>query len=203
MKEKLAKTLSVLFHPLFMPTFGLILLFSFDNLYGFFPPVYKWFNILVIVVFTLLIPLISFWILMKTGQISDINIRDKNERLVPMILTFLSYAAAYILLLRFKVPQIVTRFVLGGVLTLLISGTITPFWKISAHMTGIGGFAGAVFMFALVLNQNLSPMVSFIILMGGSLGWARMQLKAHTLLQVTAGFWLGFLTMIAVFWSIA
>lgn len=202
MKDKIAKTLSIVYHPLFMPTFGLALLFGFDNLYGFFPPVYKWFNILVILVFTLIIPLISFWILMKTGQISDINIRDKNERLVPMILTFFSYMAAYILFVRFKVPQVVTRFVLGGVITLLISGIITPYWKISAHMTGIGGFAGATFMFSLVLNQNLSLLVGLIVLMGGLLGWSRIQLKAHDLMQVAAGYFLGFISMVVVFWSL-
>lgn len=201
MRDTLAKTLSAVYHPLFMPTFGLALLFGFDKLYGFFPAEYIWFNLLVILVFTLIIPVISFWILMKTGQISDINIRDKSERLVPMILTFFSYVAAYVLLVRFKVPQVVSLFVLGGIFTLIISGIITPFWKISAHMTGIGGFAGATFMFSLVLNQNLSPILSLIILMAGCLGWARIQLKAHDIWQVGAGFTLGFLAMVAVFAS--
>lgn len=202
MKDKLAKTLSVVYHPLFMPSFGVALLFSFDNFYGFFPREYKWFNFGVVWVFTLFIPLVTFWIMKKTNQISDYNISDKKERLVPMILTLFCYATAYVLLYRFNVPQVVQKFILGGAIAIVIAAIITPFWKISAHLAGIGGFAGAFFMISLIMNQNQSLLLSLLILMAGTLGWARLQLKVHTLLQVGGGFCLGFLVMVFTFMSL-
>lgn len=203
MKDKFAKTLSLVYHPLFMPTFGILILFGFDNFYGFFPSPYKWFIFLVIWVFTLLMPLITFWVLKKTNQITSYQMHNKQERIVPMILTLSCYLAAYVLLYRFKVPQVISRFILGGIITLFIAGLITPFWKISAHMAGIGSFAGAFFMLSLVLNQNLSALFSLIVFMGGFLGWSRLHLKAHTMLQVGAGYLLGFVIMILVFYQIA
>jgi membrane-associated phospholipid phosphatase len=84
-------------------------------------------------------------------------------------------------------------FFAGGALACLISTIVNFWWKISAHMAGIGGLLALLWQIdAMELEIISRPwMVAYIliaIILSGLLGSARLLLKRHTLPQVIAGF---------------
>ena len=184
-----------------MLVLGVILLYSSNDLLALLPLVYKLITFGVIWLFTLILPVVSFWVLKRTGQLSDFTMADKKERIIPMLLTLTSFIAAFILLVKFKVPEVVLRFMIGAAITLIIATIVTVFWKISAHMMGAGGFAATIFMLSLVFNLNLFWLLSLVIFIGGITGWARLTLNAHNYLQLLAGYLTGWGIMIFCFFD--
>ena len=122
---------------------------------------------------------------------------DKRERTYPFLFTGLMYVLFYFFsgdLSDFKAPVVVNIFILGAVISILLAGVISLSWKISAHMIGVGGLCGMFF----VLNVWSSILFNHLItsiLLAGSVGFARLYLKAHTPMQVLLGFLLGFFSI--------
>ena len=90
----------------------------------------------------------------------------------------------------------ICRFVLGGGIALGVLVGINFFWKISAHMTGLGGLAGGITGLVLELQVNLQDYFVIAVLIAGIVGTARMYLKSHSFLQIAAGWLLGFSSML-------
>lgn len=196
--SRFSRMISLVFHPLFMPTYGLLLLLGFNGFLGLYPSVYKWFMYGIVWVFTLLGPFASIWLLKRIGYISDYQMDNKSERLLPLGMTLISYIAGIVLLYRFGAPEVVLRLMIGAAICVLLVAVITNFWKISAHMTGAGSFAGFIFMISIYFDANLSMLLSLVFLLAGLVGWARLTLKAHDYLQLGAGFLLGWNVMVIV-----
>jgi len=82
---------------------------------------------------------------------------------------------------------------LGASIAILFTGIINLKMKISAHMVGIGGATGAFLVVGLTGFQDFSIFVIAGVFIAGCLGWARLQLNAHTPKEVYSGFLLGVL----------
>jgi hypothetical protein len=86
---RFAKLISYLFHPLFMPTLGIIYLYLSKVIPGF--NLYsaekdQWVNyqfILLVIGFTFLLPLIAVIYLKKQNKINSFQMETKEERIIP------------------------------------------------------------------------------------------------------------------------
>ncbi|MGL5229084.1 MAG: phosphatase PAP2 family protein [Bacteroidales bacterium] len=194
MKRFIANAISIVFHPLLMPTYGVGLFYLYTYLY-IFMPLWKGYLLGLVFLLTGLVPALSVIALHKLKIVSNYEITNKNERLLPYLFTLSSYSMCIFLLWKLNVPIWVVLFLLGGEISLIVNLFINNWWKISAHMTGIGGVVGSVF--ALCYLQNITPLWMFFVLLlcAGLLGSSRIYLKQHTLGQVIAGFFCGFLSI--------
>jgi len=75
----------------------------------------------------------------------------------------------------------------------VLSLLITRYWKISLHLVGI---AGAVTAFVLLFGPRLLWLTPLVVLVG----WARFQVRAHTILQAMAGTALAVSVTVSIFW---
>nr|MBA3901746.1 hypothetical protein [Bacteroidota bacterium] len=73
---------------------------------------------------------------------------------------------------------------------------ITLAWKVSAHMVGMGGLAGAVIGLSVKFSINLQVLIISLLILSGLVGYARLQLSAHTHTQVYFGFLIGLASML-------
>jgi len=82
-----------------------------------------------------------------------------------------------------------------GVMTLsviLLTG-ITFFWKMSAHMTGIGGLLAVLGVLGIYFpSLNLAYLLVATLLVGGLVASARLYLDAHRPAEVYVGLLVGF-----------
>ena len=69
---------------------------------------------------------------------------------------------------------------------------ITLFWKISLHMTSIGGVLGMLFSMCVTGLGNLQYALIVFLILAGILAGVRLQMGCHTPLQIAAGLLLGF-----------
>ncbi len=154
------------------------------------PTFWKW--LFLTTFFTVLAPiLLTFW-LYATERISDldISVREERERVFGMFVGL--YLAGTLVLYALHAPPMIVATMAGYTAAAGLMQYITRYWKISAHAVGIT--APLVVLVALYGEQPL-PFLLLIPIVG----WARVYLKAHTLLQVCAGVALGFAAVYSFF----
>ncbi len=195
----IARIFSIILQPIFIPLYGVILLTEFDPILFNLSISAKSLIWLIVFLSTGIFPAIIIGVGMKYGGITDTFISDRKQRPIPFLLTFLGYILGAFWLHRIGLSVFYIAPIIGAAVSILIILPINHFWKISAHLSGMGGLCGGVFFFAIIYGTTpIIPLVC-LILLSGILGWSRMELKAHTLGQVCCGWLNGFLT-VTIIW---
>ena len=191
----IAKIISYIFHPLLAPTIGIYIILNAVSYLSAIPPDAKlWLYILVFVT-TFLFPSISLLFLFWQKLITNVEVNDKRERLLPIIITLAFYYLGYYILGINNVSGLLRAFYLSAIISITLSFFINLFWKISAHMVGIGGIIGLILLISIKQNLNLEFILIIGVLLAGIIGSSRIKLEAHNPLQVIAGFYLGLITV--------
>ncbi len=202
-KEKepiLPRIISIVLHPFFMAVYGVCLLFVYTDFKFIFAGQFLVF-IAPVFVFTLLIPVNIIYILKRMGLIKDYDLKDRKDRLGPFVAILLCYILLFYYFYSAGMYIWFLALLLAPCILIIISAIITIYWKISAHMMGIGGLIGGVLSVCYFV-KGTNPYVLFIVLfiLAGCLGTARLILKRHTPAQVYAGFLLGFAVTALCVW---
>lgn len=192
MIKQFSHVISTIFQPLLMPIYSIALLF----LYTHFRFVYIqdfWVIIMPAVVFAFLLPAAFIWMLYKLKIVSDLSLKIRKERLFPYLISLFCYSLMIWFYFRMGMPRWFLMLSAASVAVMLIAILITLWWKISAHMLGIGGLTGGVLAVCYFVEHS-NPYYLFILLfvIAGMVGTSRLVLQRHTLGQVIAGFLVGF-----------
>ncbi len=201
MKEKniilAARVLSMVFTPFYLSLVGLIALFTFSYL-SLMPWAYKLTVLILVYLFTILIPtlLIHFyrnyhgWTLIELGK--------KERRVVPYLLSIVSYFVCYYVMHRFNIPHFMSNILMAALIIQILCALINVWWKISTHTAAIGGVAGALQAFAVIFGFNPIGWTCLVLILAGMVGTSRMILRQHSLRQVCYGFMLGLIVAYGV-----
>lgn len=188
--DNIAKIFSFLLFPLFMPLYGIVLLFS-HPLFSFFPRHNVVVCYYVVIMFDILIPIVSYKLLAVLKLITSEKMLRKEDRFVPMMITAISFFCGAVMCCKCEMPLFVIDIMVAMSIVTMLTGIISIWWKISAHLTAIGGLTVAVFLVSLSTYINPVVVISVCILLSGILASARLQLKRHTWQQLVAGYLMG------------
>lgn len=189
------KAITLIFQPLLMPTFGMIILMNMTFFVGL-PPLWRWISIIGTFIFTAVLPAIPILVMLRKGEINDLFISKKEERTMPYLISFLAYVFWSMFMWRtLQFPMFIVAMGIGSAISIIAITIINLKWKISAHLGGIGGLTGAVF--GVCYRMAINPLLFLIVILAISalVALARMELKAHTPGQVLSGFVVGFLAV--------
>ncbi len=189
-----ANIVSVLFHPLLMITYGILLALNFTSL-AIYPAPLKLWVLAGTFLMTAFVPSLCIFLMIKLGKQGDFELTNRTDRTMPYLIYVASVIACALFLSKMLMPLWVLTAVFGTAVAMLIAMCINFYWKISAHMIGIGGMLGGIMGISRIYLLN--PYVVFIVLVliAGLLGTSRLILKKHTPAQVYAGFGLGFISI--------
>lgn len=192
MENKAAKTVSVLFHPLLIPTYLFLILFYSDSYFALvFTTKGKWMLLAFISLITLLLPGSIMLFLYQKKIIPNLEMRSAGERNMPYVIVGTFYYLNYYFTKNINLPTVISSMLLGGTLAVLLLTIINFYWKISAHLLGMGSLFGALCGLSNIAGIDFSLYILISLLVSGIVGWARLELEAHTPSQVYAGFALG------------
>ena len=197
MEARLAKALSIIFHPLLLPTYSLLVLFNLNLLVVFqLNMMIRVYLIGIFFFFTFLLPVSSVLVLWKFKFASSILLESRRERTFPLIMTVISYLVLFYLLSELHVPNVFLFLIYGAVVVLVAGLIINLFWKISLHMLGWGAFTASFIGISIKLFVDLHWILIVLILLSGLVGFSRMKLRSHTSTQVYTGYLLGMLLLL-------
>lgn len=193
MNRQLAQFLSVILHPVLMPTYALVFLFQYGTYFRITTSETEKAALYAIVLLnTLFLPIAISYFLIMRGWIRSFEMEKREERLIPFITNTGLLLIAYYLMRKLMVPHIFYLLILGAAAAVVIAIIINLKWKISIHMIGIGGLIGTFFGMSTFMLVDLRLPILFSLIIAGLLGVARLSLGAHRLMQIYAGFFVGF-----------
>jgi hypothetical protein len=200
MEKRIAQVISVVFYPLFVPTYAFAILLSMPAYFSVLMPTSaKWLVIGLVFFTTCIFPTLVFLLMIRSGIVSTNYLSKKEDRTLPYIVSIIFFYLTYYLLKRLQISAVFYYFMIGATfLNILVMG-INFLWKISSHMACIGALAGMMVGISYFLGTSYFGLIAVTILVSGLVGFARLKLEAHTPAQVYAGFVLGFFTIIALF----
>lgn len=196
MNRSLAQVLSVVFHPLLLPTyfFGFILFYM--------PPpmlsltiLGRWIMLGMLFFTTFIIPGLGAYTMVRTGQLDSVEMNRREQRGLPLLFTGLCYALTAYLLHRESGFDSIFYFVMVIIAaSVFYTFVVSLFWKISAHAVGMGGGLGLLLILnRLVPDAMMMVPIALVLLLGGAVISARLSLHKHTPAQVYTGFASGLL----------
>ena len=189
---RLAQVISILGHPLFMPLYAFsLLIYTNPYINMMVPKASKYFTFLILVVFTIILPILTAFVFKLFGLIDSLFMKTAEERRWPFLLTLIWYYMGFQLLTKIYVPQSFLLLIIGAISAIGIALVITSRWKISVHMLGIGGVIGAIIGISQRFQFDHSMLLIVLILFAGLIGYARLKTNSHNYRQVYAGFILG------------
>jgi membrane-associated phospholipid phosphatase len=189
------KAITLIFQPLLMPTFGMMILMNMTFFVGL-PPLWRWISIIGTFIFTAVLPAIPILMMLRKGEINDLFISKKEQRTMPYLISFLAYVFWSMFMWRtLQFPMFIVAMGIGSAISIIAITVINLKWKISAHLGGVGGLTGAVF--GVCYRMAINPLMFLIVILAISalVALARLELKAHSPGQVLAGFVVGFLAV--------
>lgn len=182
----LAKTLSLILHPVLIPFYVIVILLSQGLVRPYAPAYAKLFFAVVVILNTVVVPVICILLFRKLRR--NENRDELIERMLPMAVMVVCYAACMLMIREMAFVFIIRKMLTVGIACLLFGMAVTPFWKISLYMTAAG--AAAAFIGVMVLSGavNLMPVLCAAIALAAALASARLHLGAHNALQTASGF---------------
>ncbi|HEX7015142.1 MAG TPA: hypothetical protein VF191_06480 [Cyclobacteriaceae bacterium] len=204
----LARTISVLLHPLLMGTYlcAVFMLIFPTALEPVRPENFLGFLMLIFLV-TFMLPAINLFIFKLFGSIPSLSMPERRDRYVPFVFISLFYLImTYLFYWKFGIDydDNIFRFLLIMDFLVLGATVLTFFYRISVHSLAICGLLG-IFV---PLNKasdgsSLLYVTSACLVVAGAVMSARLQLNAHTpreiLIGGVSGFAIGFISMIVMF----
>lgn len=208
-----AHVFSILFHPLFIMTYMLLLLL-FINPYIFgvngIGDGKSIFYLMHVFISTVLIPGLAVLIMKLLGLVSSIRLDEKEERIGPYIATGIFYLWLTVNFINSSdIPLAYTAAMLGATIALFTAFIFNIFTKVSLHAVGMGGMIGMLIVSMLLFSYGsfsielpflgqhdirLRTILLITIILSGIVGTARLILRAHDLSQIYQGFMIGFAT---------
>jgi len=189
------KIISLVFQPLLMPTFGMLLLMNMD-VFSSLPMYWRWIAIGGTFLFTGVLPAVPILLMMSRGEVQDLFITKREERTMPYLFSFMAYFFWSLFLWRtMQFPMFIVSMGIGSAVSIFIIVLINLKWKISAHMAGIGGLTGAIFGVCYRVAINPLWFIVIILTISALVAISRIGLRAHTPGQVFAGYVVGFLAV--------
>lgn len=196
----LSEIISWVFLPLLMPIYALLIafyspsnqdyLFNEDSLF-FMNEQAKVAVLYMFIIFSVIAPGLSFLFLHKKKIITTIDMENKRERSIPMLI-MLAYCLVLYFLFVIKAPgNILPKYIyalpLSGVFVTASYGIVNRWMKISLHAGGAGILTGFLFAYAWGNSEYQFWILIFPILASGLTLMARLFLHKHTPKEVYTG----------------
>ncbi len=188
----LAKIVTVIFHPLLMPVYGMVIILSGPTLYGYLPFTVKKLIILIMLVNNVLLPLSLLPFFIRMNIISSWTISERKERKIPLAITTLLYCTTSFIFFRFPIPFFLKTFIYASAFLSLLVTLLNFRWKISIHSVGVGAIVALVIILSLKMYTPLTGYLISSVIAGGLVLSSRLKLNYHNPYQVWSGFFTGF-----------
>ncbi|MEN8156025.1 MAG: hypothetical protein ABFS10_03680 [Bacteroidota bacterium] len=197
--NRAARLISYIFHPLLMPTLGLLLILNSGTYLSLIDPVAKRAILFVMALGTLFIPLMMLPMLFYRNLVNSTRESLREKRLVHLLMLLIFYVITFIYFVRLPVSRVIHGYVLSVSILLFVVLLVSVKFKICGHMAALGGMTGLIAALMLLYETPLQGILIVSLLATGLTGSARLITGAQRPAEVYSGFLVGFGVVLATF----
>lgn len=194
---KTAKIISIIGHPIFHPTWMMIILLL-SGLTRFTPENDMLF-LTITLSMTCIIPALILVMMKKWNVIASFEMEERDDRLGPLFIMVLFLYVTLRFFNKFDLFSIFSFYLTTAIVVTIIAFLITFFWKISLHSLGWGNLTACLFIMTTASIRLYLLYFIGCIVISGIVAAARLKLKSHSNAQIYTGFAMGFATVIILY----
>ena len=194
---KTARAVSLIFNPLFLPIYGLLIVLFAPTLFWYLPFKVKEILFFIYLINNLLIPVSLIPFFRYRHIISSIVIENRRERVIPLITVSFLYSVTSFIMFRLQIPVFLKAYSYALTILAVTLLVINLKWKISLHSAGAGALTALVLVLSLKMSSGLPFLMIFSILISGIILSSRLRLNTHGPSEVYTGFITGFAVLAA------
>lgn len=194
--KKLAQVISFVFHPLLMPTLGLLLLLNSGTYLALLDPAAKRAILFVMALGTLFFPLMMIPILYYRKLVTNFQQSTKEERMIPQLVILILYIITFVYFVRLPVNRVIHAYVLATALTLSGVLILGIWYKICLHSAALGGIAGLIIALIFLYETPIQGVLMTAFLAGGLTASSRLATGVQRPVEVYGGYLLGFVVLL-------
>ena len=186
----LLKSISYIFHPLFMPFLGVVFYLYRSPQYIPLPIIKA--KLATLSLLTIFLPILLFLLLKTLHIVSSLDLSTTKERIIPLILNCIILFFIAIRVLPFNEIEELYYFFIGillSSLTCLLLAILN--FKASIHMIASGGVLLFFLAISIHFNININGIIAIMFIIVGAIATSRLYLKAHTNIELIIGFFVG------------
>lgn len=187
-----AEIISIIFHPLFIPVYGMLIILSAPTLFGYLPFSVKRILLTIVIVNNVAVPLLFIPYFKYRGIIKSVHMETREERVLPMVITNFFYLVTLYIFWKFHLPLFIKSYVLAAAAISTIVTVVNFWWKISIHAVGAGALIALVGVLSLTMHSQLYALLISSVIAAGLVLTARLYRNSHSPLEVGIGFLIGF-----------
>lgn len=191
--EKSPKVISIMFHPLLMPVYGLLAIFFAPTLFWYLPLRVKEILFFIFLINNVLIPLSLMPFLRYRNLISTWIIEDRRERILPILIVTVLYSVTSYIMFKLQIPVFIKAYSYSLAILAMVLLIINLKWKISLHSAGAGAMTAVMFILSVKMGVALPLQIAVTIILSGVVMSVRLLNNTHEPKQVYGGFITGFL----------
>tara|TARA_Y100000815_G_scaffold91191_1_gene80089 strand:- start:720 stop:1277 length:558 start_codon:yes stop_codon:yes gene_type:complete len=180
-----------------MPMLGVVLYFWITP--KFVPEPFLYAKILALVILTIVVPLLFYFLLRNLKMASSVFLSDVNERRIPLLCNIvLTLTILKIIINGYEFPELYYFFI-GILLSSAVSFIMVLLrFKVSLHMVGICGVIMFIIGLSLHYSSNLLLFIALLIFAAGASASSRLQASAHTNAELIIGVLVGLIPQLAI-----
>ncbi len=190
----LAIIISIIFHPLLLTTYLVMLLgYYFPSMLMIAPENFK-IILAFVFCFTFLLPAVNMLMFKLFGTISSYTLDSRRERIIPFLAISLIYVVTTFLFYnKLRFSQNFNHLILLVTVLVVVSTALTLLYKVSVHSLAVWGAIGIILPLNKALEQSylLWPTAIALVIAGVVMA-SRLYLNSHTPRQVLLGSLVGF-----------
>jgi hypothetical protein len=160
-------------------------------------------NILPIFILTVIIPIISYFILRNLGVVTSVFLPGRAERTYPLMISVL----LLVMVLIKVIPNnyvIELYFYFAGLTAATLASLLLVFFKVksSLHLMGMGSLLMFLISLSIHFEINITMAISMCTLATGLVATSRLYLESHNRAEVLIGFFIGLVSQLMTvrFW---
>lgn len=197
-----AKIISYLFHPLFVPLYvGWFLIYELDL----FSDRNDWQRTLISIQFLVyytFFPLMSTLLLKALGFIESVYLKTRKDRIIPFIVCEIFFFWAWYVFRNVGFPKEAVLFALGVFLACSLGLILNAYMKISMHMISMGTICAFLLLAAMMSTAAYGVYISIVFFVAGLTATARLIVSDHTQKEIYSGFFAGALAQVVAYFFV-
>lgn len=194
MIKTFSKSISYIFHPIFLPLLSVFILFQLPFYINYkYTLEYRNAIYLILLLNTIILPVLACLYLLNRKVISSMGMPTAKERRIPYFVALVIFIFTLYLLEKINFPFIYLSFFRSVAMSLILLFFLAVAnYKVSAHLCGFGGICGMLAVLSISFNVETFEILCLFLLLAGLVGSSRLYLKAHSIDELFLGFLIGF-----------
>ncbi len=190
--DRIAQILSLLLHPLLLPTLGTWLLFWVAPGAAMYSFKLKYVILLIVFASSFALPLMFIGLLKLNSGSKFFGLSARYERTLPYVFTAFSLYLGLQIITRIPISAFFRLFLLGCFMLLILLFVVKTFWNISEHTIGYGALLGTFLAFSLRYGLIVNQVLLILLVMAGLAGTVQLYREKHTEEELYFGYLFGF-----------